>query len=73
MPQTRGTRGFRAGVEPDCLVDVEFAVEVDDEGVVGDLHGVDAELGVYYYYAKIICGNKADHVIEMKGDVTLIR
>jgi hypothetical protein len=30
-------------------------------------------MGVYYYYAKIICGNKKDHVKEMKGDVTLIR
>jgi hypothetical protein len=25
-------------------MDVEFAVEVDDEGVAGDLHGVDAKL-----------------------------
>jgi gliding motility-associated-like protein len=39
----------------------------------GKLDGVDAELGTYYYYAKIICGNKGDRIVEMKGDITLIR
>jgi gliding motility-associated-like protein len=44
-----------------------------DQGWDGKYLGVNAEMGVYYYYAKIICGNKGDHVKEMKGDVTLIR
>ncbi len=39
----------------------------------GKFEGVDAEMGTYYYYAKIICGNKANHVVELKGDITLIR
>jgi gliding motility-associated-like protein len=39
----------------------------------GKFKGVDAELGTYYYYAKIICGNKANHVVELKGDITLVR
>lgn len=39
----------------------------------GKLDGVDAELGTYYYYAKIICGNKGNRVVELKGDITLIR
>ncbi len=39
----------------------------------GKLFGVDAEMGVYYYYARITCGNKGDHVREFKGDVTLVR
>ncbi len=44
-----------------------------DRGWDGKLQGVPAEMGVYFYYAKIICGNKRDHIKEMKGDVTLVR
>jgi gliding motility-associated-like protein len=44
-----------------------------NHGWDGKYKGVDAELGTYYYYAKIICGNRADHVVEFKGDITLVR
>ena len=44
-----------------------------DLGWDGRLNGAAAEMGTYYYYAKIICGNKGDHTVELKGDVTLIR
>jgi gliding motility-associated-like protein len=40
----------------------------------GYYKGIKAELGVYYYYARIICGNdRDDKVIFLKGDVTLIQ
>ncbi len=44
-----------------------------DLGWDGKYKGVPAEMGTYYYYAKIICGNKQDHIKEMKGDVILVR
>lgn len=31
------------------------------------------DAGTYFYYIKLICGNKGDNVQEYKGDVTLIR
>lgn len=31
------------------------------------------DLGTYFYYIKLICGNKGTKVLEYKGDVTLIR
>lgn len=43
------------------------------KGWDGKFLGVNAEMGTYYYYAKIICGNKGDHIKELKGDLTLIR
>ena len=39
----------------------------------GYYKGIPAELGVYYYQARIICGNKNDQVTILKGDITLIR
>jgi gliding motility-associated-like protein len=39
----------------------------------GRFNGIKADVGTYYYYAKIICGNKGNHTVELKGDVTLIR
>src|SRR6202012_3327084 len=44
-----------------------------NQGWDGKLYGTPAEMGTYYYFAKLICGNKGDHIIELKGDVTLIR
>ena len=44
-----------------------------DQGWDGYYKGIPAEMGNYYWYAKIVCGNKGDHTKEMKGDVTLIR
>jgi gliding motility-associated-like protein len=39
----------------------------------GTFHGQEEELGVYYYYIRMICGNNHDHEVTFKGDVTLIR
>jgi len=44
-----------------------------DQGWDGKFNGIPADVGTYFYYAKIICGNKGDHKVELKGDVTLIR
>jgi len=44
-----------------------------DQGWDGTYDGVPLDLGVYEYFVKAICGNKGDHIVEMKGDVTLIR
>ena len=44
-----------------------------DNGWNGKFNGINADLGTYYYYAKIVCGNKGNHTVELKGDVTLIR
>jgi gliding motility-associated-like protein len=43
------------------------------QGWDGKWNGVPQPLGVYFYYIKAICGNKGDHVMQLKGDVTLIR
>jgi gliding motility-associated-like protein len=32
-----------------------------------------AEMGTYFYYIKVICGNKGDNIVEFQGDITLIR
>jgi gliding motility-associated-like protein len=39
----------------------------------GTYLGSPCDVGTYYYYAKIICGNGGDHILELKGDVTLLR
>jgi gliding motility-associated-like protein len=44
-----------------------------DKGWNGKFNGINADLGVYYYYAKIICGNRGNNTVELKGDVTLVR
>ena len=44
-----------------------------DHGWDGKFNGIPCDIGTYFYYAKIICGNKGDHTEELKGDVTLIR
>ena len=44
-----------------------------DEGWDGKFAGNFQDIGTYFYYVKMICGNRNDHVLELKGDVTLIR
>jgi gliding motility-associated-like protein len=39
----------------------------------GTFNNQDAELGVYYYMIKFICGNQHGKEMFLKGDVTLIR
>jgi gliding motility-associated-like protein len=44
-----------------------------NQGWDGKFNGIPVDIGTYFYYAKIICGNKGDHTVELKGDVTVIR
>ena len=44
-----------------------------DEGWDGTFNGVPQEMGTYIYFIKAICGSKGDNVVELKGDLTLIR
>jgi gliding motility-associated-like protein len=44
-----------------------------DIGWDGTYHGKPADMDVYFYYVKFICGSKGDNHVEYKGDVTLIR
>jgi gliding motility-associated-like protein len=39
----------------------------------GTFNGVPQEIGSYYYYLKVLCGNKKEKTKEFKGDITLIR
>lgn len=50
-----------------------FTTSNIDQGWDGRFLGREEELGVYYYYVKMICGNKGDLVRTFKGDITLIR
>ncbi len=50
-----------------------YYTTIIDQGWDGNWNSVPQELGTYFYYIKAICGNKGDHEIELKGDVTLIR
>lgn len=43
------------------------------QGWDGKFLGQEEELGVYYYYVRLICGNKGDHERTFQGDITLIR
>lgn len=75
---------FRIGHHGDMIIldfkiynrfgELVYSSEDPDGGWDGYYKGIKAELGTYYYYARIICGNdKKDKVIFMKGDVTLIQ
>jgi len=44
-----------------------------DEGWDGTFNGVPQEMGTYIYFIKATCGSKGDNVIELKGDLTLVR
>ena len=50
-----------------------FLAEYTERGWDGSYKGAQAEVGTYYYYIRLICGNLHDKVLEFKGDVTLIR
>jgi gliding motility-associated-like protein len=50
-----------------------YYTNILDQGWDGTWNNVPQEVGTYFYYLKAICGNKQDHTIELKGDVTLIR
>jgi gliding motility-associated-like protein len=50
-----------------------FYLENQDGEWDGSYKGVPCEMGTYYYYLKFTCGSAQDKVLEMKGDVTLVR
>lgn len=51
-----------------------FTTSKTDEGWDGYYKGIAADMGVYYYYARIICGTGGrTDITFLKGDVTLIR
>ncbi|MGC4058065.1 MAG: gliding motility-associated C-terminal domain-containing protein [Chitinophagaceae bacterium] len=50
-----------------------FTTDNIDQGWDGRFLGREEELGVYYYYVKLVCGNQHSHVRTFKGDITLIR
>ena len=50
-----------------------FYTQNENEGWDGIYKGQVAEMGTYYYFARIICGNHNTNVTTLKGDVTLVR
>lgn len=50
-----------------------FTTDNITQGWDGNFNGREAELGVYYYYARLICGNNKDREVTFKGDISLIR
>lgn len=50
-----------------------YYAEHSEKGWDGYYNGLHAEMGVYYYHARIICGNNNGNITELKGDVTLVR
>ncbi len=39
----------------------------------GTFEGKPADAGTYFYYLKIVCGDKGNNILEFSGDLTLIR
>ena len=39
----------------------------------GTYNGQPQEVGVYFYYLQVVCGNSRSNIKEFKGDITLIR
>lgn len=50
-----------------------FTTASKEQGWDGTYMGTRQDVGTYFYYIKIICGNRGDKTVEFKGDVTLIR
>jgi gliding motility-associated-like protein len=50
-----------------------FYTTSTEAGWDGTWNSQPQDLGTYFYYIKMICGNGGDNVLEYKGDVTLIR
>ena len=43
------------------------------EGWNGSYKDEPCDIGTYYYYIRLYCGNRHDHILEFKGDVTLVK
>lgn len=50
-----------------------FSTRDITQGWDGTFQGQKVELGVYYWYIRMICGNNKDREVSFKGDVTLLR
>ncbi len=50
-----------------------FTTSYSEDGWDGTYKGEPSDMGVYYYYVRLLCGNKHNNVLEFKGDVTLVR
>jgi len=50
-----------------------FTTKDPDKGWDGTFAGNKQDLGTYFYYVKLICGNSGKNKLELKGDVLLIR
>ncbi len=50
-----------------------YSSNIINQGWDGNFNNQEAELGVYYYQIRVVCGNMKNHEIFLKGDVTLIR
>ena len=50
-----------------------FLAEYTEQGWDGTYNGEPADIGSYYYYIRLLCGNKHNKVLEFKGDVTLVK
>jgi gliding motility-associated-like protein len=50
-----------------------FSSSNSEEGWDGTYRGLNADMGTYFYYIRLLCGNKQSTIMEFKGDVTLVR
>lgn len=50
-----------------------YMTEYSEQGWDGTFNNTPCDIGTYFYYIRLICGNKHSTVLEFKGDVSLIR
>lgn len=50
-----------------------FTTDNINQGWDGRFQNKEAEMGVYYYYVRLICGNLQNREVHFKGDITLVR
>ena len=50
-----------------------FTTEYDERGWDGTLKGEPCDIGSYFYYIRLLCGNRHNKILEFKGDVTLVK
>ena len=50
-----------------------FLSEYSEHGWDGTYKGEPCDIGTYYYYVRLLCGNQHDNIVELTGDVTLVR
>jgi gliding motility-associated-like protein len=50
-----------------------FLTKQINDGWNGTYKDIPCDIGTYYYYIKLYCGNRRDKILEFKGDVTLVK